>query len=101
MNRLYCFRRCPSLHNVTLLFTRNGRKASWLMSASKFWDDLAGIPMMSLIAPSRRLLSVELMPAAVDVASAGVANPDGGRRVALKLKVGVTLMPPGCPRWSL
>ena len=43
--------------------------------------------MTSLIVPSRRVLSAELMPAAVEDAIAGVLNPEGGRTVALNRKI--------------
>src|SRR2546429_6619971 len=95
---LYCFNRWPSFHSVTLFPTMNGKKASWLMSPRKFCDKRAGIPMTSLIVPNKRVLSAELMPATVDDVIAGVLNPEGGRTVALNDKLGVTLIPPGCPR---
>src|SRR5437588_12260924 len=85
-NRLYCFNRCPSFHSVTLLFTTNGRNASWLISPRKFCDNRAGIPIMSLMVPRRRALSVGLMPAAIVDAIAGVVKPEGGRTVALNVK---------------
>src|ERR1700680_809478 len=92
---LYCFRRWPSFHSVTEFPERKGRKALWLMSPRKFCESRAGMPRTSLMVPSRRVLSVELIPPDVEVPKAGVSKPLGGRTEALNVSDGVTLMPPG------
>src|SRR6266566_2151217 len=95
---LYCFRRWPSFHNVTLFPEIKGKKALWLMSPRKFCESRAGMPRTSLMVPSKRVLSVELIPPEVEVDRAGVSKPAGGRTVAQNESDGVTLMPPGWPR---
>src|SRR5437588_619873 len=57
-----------------------------------------GMPMIWLTVVSRRVLSVLLMPGAFAVATDGVLKPTGARTDESNDRVGVTLIPPGCPR---
>src|SRR5437867_13408119 len=82
---------------------RKGRNVSDVRSPRKFCDNRAGIPIRSLMVPSRRVLSVLLIPMVfgLGLATAGVLKPLGGRVVARNDRLGVTFVPPGWPRWSL